>query len=143
MKKIKKQFAVKFWLELGEPFVAVVEAFDKQEAYALAQHKLVNKYGKDNSTDVSCRIKELPTCVIRSAFGHIPVKVSPNPYYDNEIIINDERIHLPDEFRYWDIKSIVIHNAGLPVIATITTDKHTFVVQNNVIGCNKRFEIIK
>ena len=139
----KKQFAVKLWLELGDSYVTIVEAFNKQEAYALAQHKSVNKYGKDNSTIVSCRIKEIPTCVIRSAFGRIPIKVCPNPYYDNEIIINGERVNLPDEFRYWDIKSIVIHNAGLPVIATVTTDKHTFVVQNNVIGCNKCFEIMK
>lgn len=143
MKKTKKQFAVKLWFELGGTYVTVVEAFDKQEAYALAQHKAVNKYGKDNSIVISCRTKELPICVIRSAFGRIPVKAEPNPYYDNEVIINDERINLPDEFRYWDIKSIVIHNAGLPVIATVTTDKHTFVVQNNVNGCGKRFEIIK
>lgn len=143
MKKTKKQFAVKLWLEFSESFVAVVEANDKKEAFEFAKKKLHDRYGELTTEISSAWAKELPVCVIRSAFGHIPVKVSPNPYYDNEIIINDERINLPDEFRYWDIKSIVIHNAGLPVIATITTDKHTFVVQNNVNGCGKRFEIIK
>lgn len=143
MKKIKKQFAVKLWLETGEPYVTIVNAFNKKEAYKLANKKAEKECCLLVPSVLPCRIKELPTCVVRSAFGHIPVKAEPNPYYDNEIIINDERINLPDEFRYWDIKSIVIHNAGLPVIATITTDKNTFVVQNNVDGCGKRFEIIK
>lgn len=143
MKKTKKQFAVKLWLENGTSYVISVNAFNEKEAYNLASKKTEDKYCLLTPSILPYKVKELPTCVIRSAFGHIPVKVSPNPYYENEIIINKERINLPDEFRYWDIKSIVIHNAGLPVIATITTDKHTFVVQNNVTGCGKRFEIIK
>lgn len=143
MKKIKKQFAVKFWFETGSTYGTVIEAFDKKEAYNIAIKKAKNRYDADSSIVISFKIKELPTCVLRSAFGHISVKVKPNPYYDNEIIINDERINLPDEFRYWDINSITIHNAGLPVIAIITTDKNKFVVQNNVDGCGKRFEIIK
>ena len=67
----------------------------------------------------------------------------PNRYYNDEIIINETRVKLPDEFNYWDIKSIIIHNAGLPIIATITTDKDKFIVQNNIDRCGKRFEIIK
>lgn len=143
MKKTKKQFAVKFQFENGDAYVTVVKANNKSEAYTLTMYQTIDKYGNDPSRIIFHKIKELPTCVIRSAFGHIPVKVCPNPYYDTEIIINNERINLPNEFRYWDIKSIVIHNAGLPVIATVTTNKHTFVVQNNVNGCGKRFEIIK
>lgn len=143
MKKTKKEFAVKLWFDLGNTHATVVKAFDKKEAYIVAHKEAINKWGADALTITSHKIKELPTCIIRSAFGHIPVKVCPNLYYDNEVIINDERINLPDDFRYWDIKSIVIHNAGLPVIATVTTDNHTFVVQNNVVGCGKRFEIIK
>lgn len=143
MKKTKKEFAVKLWFDLGGTHVTVVKAFDKKEACNLAHKEAIDKWSVDALTITSCKVKELPICVVRSAFGRIPVKVRPNVYYDNEVIINDERINLPDEFRYWDIKSIVIHNAGLPVIATVTTNKHTFVVQNNVNGCGKRFEIIK
>lgn len=143
MKKTKKQFAVKLWFDLGGTHTTVIEAFDKKEACNLAHKEATDKWGIDALTITSCRIKELPVCVIRSAFGHIPVKAEPNTHYDNEIIINNERISLPDEFRYWDIKSIVIHNAGLPIIATVTTDKSKFVVQNNINGCSKRFEIIK
>ncbi len=143
MKKTKKQFAVKLWFDLGCTYVTVVEAFDKEEAYKLVNTMAKNEIGIDYLTITSYKVTEVPTCVVRSVFGYIPVKVRPNPHYDNEIIINGERINLPYEFRYWDIKSIVIHNAGLPVIATVTTDKHTFVVQNNVNGCGKRFEIIK
>ncbi len=143
MEKIKKEFAVKLWFDLGHTYYGVVKAFNMKEATQLAHNKANETDVIANADLISVKVKELPTCVVRSAFGHIPVKVRPNPYYDNEIIINNERINLPDEFRYWDIKSIVIHNAGLPVIATITTDKHTFVVQNNVNGCGKRFEIIK
>lgn len=143
MEKTKKEFAVKLWFELDSTYADVVKAFDKKEACQLAKERAKNKYGVANSTVLYCKVKELPTCVIRSVFGRIPIKAVPSPFYDNEIIINDKRIHLPNEFCYWDINSIVIHNAGLPVIATITTNKGTFIVQNNVDGCNKRFEIIK
>lgn len=143
MKKTKKQFAVKLWLEFGEPFVAVVEANDKKEAFEFVKKKLHDRYGEVATEISSARAKELPICEIRTAFGHVPIKVVPNPYYNNEIIINNERINLPDVFNYWDINNILIHNAGLPCIATIDTDKGKFVVQNNVNGCGKRFEIIK
>lgn len=139
---MKKQFAVKLWLEIGATFGATVIANNKADALIKALELAKNKYG-ENSACLSNKIKEIPTCTIRSAFGCIPVKVEPNYHYNDEIIINGTRVALPYEFNYWDINSIVIHNAGLPVIATITTDKGKFVVQNNVNGCGKRFEIIK
>lgn len=143
MKNIKKDFAVKLWFDLGCTYMTVVKASNMKEATLLAHNETKEKKIPDCCGLSSVRVKELPTCVIRTVFGRIPVKVCPNIYYDNEIIINDKRVSLPDEFCYWDIKSIIVHNAGLPVIATITTDKHTFVVQNNVNGCGRRFEIIK
>ena len=143
MKKIKKEFAVKLWFDLGCTYVTVVKASNMKEATLLAHNEAKERNVPNYCGVTSVKVKELPTCVIRTAFGHIPVKVRPNPYYNNEIIINDNRVNLPDEFNYWDINSIIIHNAGLPVIATITTDKGIFVAQNNVNGCCKRFEIIK
>ena len=143
MKKTKKQFAVKLWFDLGCTYVTVVKASNMKEATILAHNEIKEKKVPDCCGLASIKVQELPTCIIRTAFGYIPVKVRPNRYYNDEIIINETRVKLPDEFNYWDIKSIIIHNAGLPIIATITTDKDKFIVQNNIDRCGKRFEIIK
>lgn len=140
MKNVKKLFAVKIWFELGYSHSTIVCAFNEKDAINLG----IKEGSKlDDCKVISTKVKLLPTCVLRSAFGDIKLSVKPNIYYDDEIIINDTRITLPNEFNYWDIDSIIIHNAGFPVIATIQTKKHTFIVQNNTMGINKRFEIIK
>ena len=139
---MKKQFAVKLWLESGTTFGATIAANNKADALIKALKLAKNKYGEDSAC-LSNKIKEIPTCAIRSAFGRIPVKVEPNYNYNDEIIINGTRVALPYEFNYWNIKSIIIHNVGLPIIATIETDKNKFVVQNSTNVCGRRFEIIK
>lgn len=141
----KKQFVVKLWYELGFNFVSTTCAKNKK----IAIQNVLDEYNSTHNEhftleDISdSRVQELPVCIITTAFGPVSVDVKPNPYYATEIIINGKRIALPDEFNYWDIKSITIHNPGFPVIATIETKSHKFIVKNNNNGCGCWFEIIK
>lgn len=141
----KKQFAVKLQFELGFSFVSTTCAKNKK----LAIQNVLDEYNLTHNehftlNDISdSRVQEIPICIITTAFGPISVNVRPNPYYATEVIINGKRITLPNEFNYWDIKSITIHNAGFPVIATIETKSHKFIVKNNTNGYNCCFEIMK
>lgn len=145
MKKTKKQFAVKLWLELGFNYVGTTCANNKESAI----QNVLNEYNQRHSEHLTLEdvadsiVQELPICVINTAFGPVSVDIRPNSYYATEVIINGKRINLPDEFNYWDIKSITIHHAELPVIATIETKKHKFIVKNNTNKCGCSFEIMK
>lgn len=145
MKKTKKQFAVKLWLELGFNYVSTTSANNKESAV----QNVLDEYNSRRSEYLTLKdvldskVQELPVCVINTAFGPVSVDIKPNPYYATEVIINGKRINLPDEFNYWDIKSITIHHAELPVIATIETKKHKFIVKNNTNRYGCYFEIMK
>lgn len=140
----KKQFAVKLWHDLGF-FVSITQAKDKKAAIQNALNEFnLTHHEHFTLEDISdSRVQELPICIITTAFGPISVNVRPNPYYATEVIINGKRIALPNEFNYWDIKSITIHNAGYPVIATIETKNDKFIVKNNTNGYSCCFEIMK
>lgn len=140
----KKQFAVKLCHKLGF-FVSITRAKNKETAIqnVLDEYNLTHNEHFTLNDISDSRVQEIPICIITTAFGPVSVDVRPNPYYATEVIINGKRIILPDEFNYWDIKSITIHNAGFPVIATIETKSDKFIVKNNTDGCSSRFKIMK
>lgn len=145
MKKTKKQFAVKLWFKLGFNHVGTTCANNKKWAIqnVLDEYNAMHLEHLTLEDVADSRVQELPVCVINTAFGPVSIDIKPNPYYTTEVIINGKRINLPDEFNYWDIKSITIHHVELPVIATVETKNHKFVVKSNINGYSCYFEIMK